>query len=307
MRVKSEKRFGYAGALFAATALLVWPAAGAENASIPALSGEWGRLNFNLEEPASGPGPITNTLRKPDGTIDDDLARIGDFNSPLLKPQAASILKKRGEYSRTGQSIPDMHNQCWPEPPPFTLTIQIEIQLIQTKDEVLLLYVNDHKVRHIRLNVPHPEHLVPSWQGDSVGHYEGDTLVVDTIGIKTGPFSSVDRYGTPFSEQMHVVERYRLIDGKAGAEAMRKHRRTFTASTAEPKFDAYGARVDPDTGQPALQVEVTVDDPGSFTKPWSGLVTYRRESEWPEMVCAESLRESSGPERVVPVAEKPDF
>jgi hypothetical protein len=308
MRIFSGKHLSHAAAGLISTAVLAWPATGAEKgASIPALSGQWGRTLFNLEEPPSGPGPITNTMRKANGTIDDNAGRVGDFTSPLLKPEAAEILRKRGEYSLTGESIPDNHNQCWPEPPPFTLTIQLEMQLLQQKDEVTLLYVNDHKVRHVRMNVPHPEPVTRSWQGDSVGHYEGDTLVVDTVGIKTGPFSSVDRYGTPFSEKLHVVERYHLIDGEAAAAAVRKHARTFNANAAPVRFDAYGAEVDLDTSQKGLQVEVTVDDPGSFTTPWSGLVTYQRESIWPEMVCAENLRESSGPERKVPVADKPDF
>ena len=308
MRNISGTHFSRTAVTFIGAAIFVWPAMGAEtDASIPPLSGQWGRTLFNLERPPSGPGPIGNTMKKADGTIDDNIARVGDFNSPLLKPEAAQILKQRGEYSLTGQSIPDNHNQCWPEPPPFTLTIQLEIQLLQTKDEVLLLYVNDHKVRHVRMNVPHPAHVTPTWQGDSVGHYEGDTLVVDTIGIKKGPFSSVDRYGTPFSEALHVVERYRLIDGKAAAEAIRKHRRTFTANDTPVRFDGYGAEIDLDTNQKGLQVEVTVDDPGTFTMPWSGLVTYQPETIWPEMVCAESLRESNGPERKVPVAAKPDF
>jgi len=308
MRIISGKYLSCAAIGFISTAILVWPAVGAEKAaSIPALSGQWGRTLFNLEDPPSGQGPLTNTMRRANGTIDDNAGRVADFNSPLLKPEAAQILKKRGEYSLTGESIPDNHNQCWPEPPPFTLTIQLEMQLLQRKDEVVLLYVNDHKVRHVRLNVPHPEHLTPSWQGDSVGHYEGDTLVVDTVGIKTGPFSSVDRYGTPFSEKMHVVERYSLIDGEAAAAAVRKHARTFNANAAPVRFDGYGAEVDLDPHKKGLQVEVTVEDPGSFTMPWSGLVTYQPETIWPEMVCAENLRESSGPERVVPVADKPDF
>jgi hypothetical protein len=307
MRIVSGNYFGGAAAGVIAAAIWTWPAMGSENVPIPQLSGQWGRTNFNLEEPPSGPGPIGNTMKKPDGTIDDDKARVGDFRSPLLKPEAAEILKQRGEYSLTGQSIPDNHNQCWSEPPPFTLTIQLEIQLLQTPDEVLLLYVNDHKVRHVRLNVPHPEHAMPTWQGDSVGHYEGDTLVVDTVGIKKGPFSSIDRYGTPFSEKLHVVERYRLIEGAVAAEAIRKHRRTFRTNDAPVRFDGYGAEIDLDAKQKALQVEVIVDDPGAFTMPWSGLVTYQPENIWPEMVCAENPLELSGPPRKVPVADKPDF
>ena len=62
----------------------------------------------------------------------------------------------------------------------------------------------------MRLNQPHPAQVMPSWYGGSVGRYEGDTL--DTIGIKIGPFAMVDVYGTPYTEALHVVERYRLID-----------------------------------------------------------------------------------------------
>ena len=50
--------------------------------------------------------------------------------------------------------------------------------------------------------------VTPAWYGDSVGHYEGDTLVIDTVGIKVGPFAMVDMYGTPHSAALHVVERY---------------------------------------------------------------------------------------------------
>jgi hypothetical protein len=57
--------------------------------------------------------------------------------------------------------------------------------------------------------------VIPSWYGDSVGHYEGDTLVIDTVGIKIGPFSMVDWYGTPHAEALHVVERYRLLEQAA--------------------------------------------------------------------------------------------
>jgi hypothetical protein len=57
----------------------------------------------------------------------------------------------------------------------------------------------------VRLNEPHPTRLTPSWYGDSVGHYEGDTLVIDTIGVKVGPFAMADMYGTPHSPALDVV------------------------------------------------------------------------------------------------------
>jgi hypothetical protein len=150
--------------------------------------------------------------------------------------------------------------------------------------------------------------VTPSWLGDSIGHYEGDTLVIDTIGIKPqGPLAVVDRYGTPHSDALHVVERYRLIDGAAAIEAVRKHRRTFTADPAQVQFDIYGAEFDWDPNKKGLEVEVTVDDPKIFTRPWTGILTYRPQTGWPEMVCSENLRESSGPDRDAPVDNTPDF
>jgi hypothetical protein len=293
---------------FVSAAMLVCTATGAENsASIPELSGHWSRTNFNLEQPESGPKFITNTLKKPDGTIDDDTARVGDYTNPILTPEAAKISREHGELSRTGKAISDAHNQCWPEPPPFTLTIQVEVLLLQRKDEVTLIYVNGQNVRHVRMNARHPPRVTPSWLGDSVGHYEGDTLVIDTVGIKPSHWPVIDRYGTPHSDALHVVERYRLIGGEEAAEVIRKHRREFTTAAAIPRFGIYGAEFDTDMSKKGLQVEVTVDDPKMFTVPWKGLVTYRPANGWPEMTCAESLTQSAGVESKLPVANKPDF
>jgi hypothetical protein len=50
----------------------------------------------------------------------------------------------------------------------------------------------------------HPAQVTPSWYGDSVGHYDGDTLVIDTLAVKIGPFSLVDWFGTPYTEALHV-------------------------------------------------------------------------------------------------------
>jgi hypothetical protein len=66
------------------------------------------------------------------------------------------------------------------------------VQLLQRPDSITMLYDEDHEVRRVRMNQPHPAQVTPSWYGDSVGHYEGDTLVIDTVGFKIGPFSAVD-------------------------------------------------------------------------------------------------------------------
>jgi hypothetical protein len=285
------------------------PNSGKENAtSIPDLSGIWGRW-FNLEPPSSGQGPIVSKLRRPDGSIIHSV--VGDYTNPILRPEAAVTVKKIGEMELSGTVLPNPHNQCWPEPTPFTLSIQLGMQLIQQKDKVVLLYLSDHQVRHVRLNVPHSVRAVPSWQGESVGHYEGDTLVIDTIGQKVGPLSMVDRYGTPFSGSLHVIERYRLIDGVIARDLQLKHESAyFGAGKSSPPANPYGrGEIDLDPTKPGLQVEITVDDPATFTTPWSALVTYRHvQGTWPEAVCAENTRGSgSSWVSLVPQALNPDF
>ena len=308
MRIGSLGRVRLVALGFVSAASLLVGSAGAQNSgAIPQLSGHWSRTNFNLEQPDTGPKFIANTLRHADGTIDDDTARVGDYTSPILTPEAARILREHAELSRTGKAISDPHNQCWPEAPPFTLTIQIEMLLLQTKNEVTLIYVNGQNVRHVHLDRGHPAKLTPTLLGDSVGHFEGDTLVIDTVGIKPSQWPVIDRYGTPHSDALHVVERYRLIDGAEAAAAVRKHRRTFTTADAIPRFGIYGAQFDPDLSKKGLQAEVTVEDPKMFTTPWKGLVTYRPSDNWPEMTCAESQTTSAGVESHLPVANKPDF
>jgi len=141
--------------------------------------------------------------------------------------------------------------------------------------------------------------------GDSVGHYEGDTLVIDTVGVKTArPFGMVDVYGTPYTEALHVVERYRLIDYEAAMEAWE---RNLTENTPLDFPDA-GLVIDADFKGKSLQLQFTVDDAGVFTVPWSASMTYRRAlGEWPESVCAENIQWYSGMNAAVPQADRPDF
>jgi hypothetical protein len=94
------------------------------------------------------------------------------------------VVKKFGEISLAGITYGNPSNQCWPEPMPFIFK-RIAMQMIQQPDKVTILYGEDHEVRRVRLSEPHQTPVTPSWYGDSVGHYEGDTLVVDTVGVKT--------------------------------------------------------------------------------------------------------------------------
>jgi hypothetical protein len=276
----------------------------------PDLSGQWGRDMMFFEPPPSGPGPIIRAERKADGTlvlVDRCCTAtgrwLGDHTSPILKPEAEAAVRKFGDLLFKGAVPPDLHNTCWPEPPPFVLSTHFAVQILQQRDEVILLYLIN-TVRHVRLNEPHPENLAPSWQGHSIGWYEGDTLVIDTVGIKVTPPSTVDLFGTPHSKALHVVERYRLIDGETAAETQRKHGAVY-----RPGFLPYGrSDVDQDTGKKGLQVEFTVEDEGVFTTPWSGQVTYRRliGDYWPEAVCAENPF-FLGSDAAMPTAHMPDF
>ena len=288
MRFIARKYFHHAVLRLTLAATFVWPAFAAETTSVPNLSGIWGRW-FNFEPPSSGPGPVVSKLRRPDGSIIQSV--VADFTNPILRPDAAEVGKKNGELELSGIVIPNPHNQCRPEPTPFALSIQLGMQIIQRKDEITLLYLSDHQVRQVRMNVPHSDHPTPTWQGESVGHYEGDTLVVDTISQKVGPLSMVDRFGTPFSAALHVIERYRLIDGATARDLQLKHESTYfgVGITSPPNYPYGRGNIDPDATKPGLQVEITVDHPAIFTTPWSGLVTYRHaQGEWPEAVCAEN-------------------
>ena len=222
-------------AVLACAAMLAWPSRAAENAgSIPNFSGLWARTSLGYESPQSGRGPIENRMRRPNGA--SNLSHLlGDYTDPILKPEAAEILRRRGEISLTGAAFPQPSNQCLPYPPPYISSNNQEIELLQEKGRVTILNMFDQQVRHVRLNAQHSAHPTASWYGESVGHYENDTLVVDTIGIKVGPLSMVDIYGTPFSAALHVVERFRLVDAetaKAFADRERAKTARWRAKTA---------------------------------------------------------------------------
>ena len=158
------------------------------------------------------------------------------------------------------------------------------MQIFQHPDRLTMIYEQDHEVRQIRMNASHPDHVTPSWYGNSVGHYEGDTLVIDTIGTRTNrPFAMIDLYGTPYTPALHVVERYRLVpyeEAKDGIDRDAKENR-------RP-----GQGIDRNYRGKYLQLEFTVEDPGVFTTPWRETVTYGRGSdEWPETACAENRHE----------------
>jgi hypothetical protein len=173
------------------------------------------------------------------------------------------------------------------------------MKMFQQADKITMIYMIDHQIRHVRMNAQHPAKLTPSWYGDSVAHYEGDTLVIDTVGIKAGPFAMIDWYGTPFTAALHVVERYRLLDYEAAKDGLERDPRENQRNQTD---------YDPNYRGKHLQLQFTVEDPGVFTTPWTATVTYGRLNGWLENVCAENPNKY-GTERdaQVPTAAKPDF
>jgi hypothetical protein len=282
-------------------------AASSPDLSRPDLSGAWAHSALNgLELPLSGPGPVRNRSRErtgPQAGVGKRHQLVGDYTNPILQPWAAEAVKKFGEMSLAGEGYPTPRNQCWPEQVPFVFA-NYGMQILQQPDKITILYPFDHQFRQVRLNQPHPAPVTPSWYGDSVGHYEGDALVVDTIGIKVGPFSMIDWFGTPFTEALHVVERYQLLDYEA------------TKAAIERDAKEHYQQANPDNGPAAdlsykgkgLQIEVTIEDEGAFTTPWSATVTFRRaRDERLELVCAENTQWYPGVHSAVPTADKPDF
>jgi hypothetical protein len=301
MRAISGKYLRRAAVGFLSAAMLVLPAIGSEKAAIPDFSGTWrhGSLPW-LVPPASGPGPVTNKARRQDNGESDYGLLVGDYTNPILQPWAADVVKKKGELSLAGEVFPSPANQCWPEPPPF-LFKHMAMQMLQARDEIVMIFNEDHEVRHVRMNVPHPARLTPSWHGDAVGHYEGDTLVIDTVGIKADrKFAMIDLFGTPYTGKLHVVERYQLAD----LDAVKGDLERGLKENWRP-----GGPANPNYKDKYLKVQFRIEDEGAFTTPWTATMVYLRDHlEWPEVACAENTRgfyhdKDAG----VPRADKPDF
>ena len=173
IRMRSPRRFSAKTIAFIfSAAAFVTPAMATDSGSpLPGLSGQWGRDMLFFEPPPSGPGPVISAVRKANGAI---VARdpccatgnpggwLGDHSNPILKPEAAAAVKKYTELVVSGRAAADLHNSCWPEPPPFVMALHFAVNIVPRRDEVTLLYLLNNTVRRVRLNAPHPENLTPS-------------------------------------------------------------------------------------------------------------------------------------------------
>jgi hypothetical protein len=262
---------------------------------------QWGRNSKDFDAMPSGPKPLKNMNRDETGAADDH-ALVGDYRNPILTPYAAAIVKQKGEQALAG-GFPNSRDQCRPIAPPFTFAIQFDFQILQKKNgDLAFVYHDNNEFRAIRMNGAHPVKVVPSPTGDSVGHWEGDTLVIDTVGVKVDEFTSIDRFGTPQTEAMHIVERYRLIDGaQARADVARYEK---SEGTIGGRVDGYDR-----AAKKGLRLEVTMEDPKVFTQPLTGVVNYLPlRSGWREYICADNPVEHYKDEWVgLPTASRPDF
>lgn len=230
----------------------------------------------DFKPPASGPGPVTFDKAHPyvpNGRAEPASFRIADVTNPNLKPWAVEQMKKSNADVLAGKFAFTPKSTCWPASVPGVLLLNFEpMYIIQTPKVVWMIWEYDNQVRRIYLNQKHTPNVKPSWYGESVGHYEGDTLVVDTVGISDKTY--VDDYRTPHTDQLHVVERFRMING---------------------------GRV--------LEVDFTVEDPGTFNMAWSAKQIYNRTPRRAQMenICAENVDLFAYEKPPSPEAQKPDF
>ena len=218
------------------------------------------RLFNDFAQPATGIGPMTDDPATP--YVNNEVARqmriqptyrVADLNSAAarnLMPWARESLRLQNELVLKGENGTTREARCWETGvPAFHLNPGV-MHIIQAPKEVVLMLTG--RVRRIRLDVPHSANPKPTWYGESVGRYEGDTLVVDTIGFNGKTF--VDSYRTPHTDKLHVVERWRMIDdGKQ------------------------------------IEVRVTVEDPEAFKEPWTSFRRFGRvQQTLAEFVCQEN-------------------
>jgi hypothetical protein len=220
-------------------------------ASAPDLSGVWvrdpGRISA-FEFPRN-PAPLT-----PWGANKFSTARNTHGPSPVIDMA-----------SNTDPFL----KACEPLGVPRVLLANHPFKMIPVKGEMIVLYERSHDFREIYMDGrEHPKDLDPSWWGHSIGKWEGDALVIDTIGLDDRTW--LDYQGLPHSDALHVIERYR--------------------------------RADHDT----LQLDLTIDDPKAYTKSWSVNYVYKLKS-WDigEEICTLSSEKSFDQGIVNPASATP--
>jgi hypothetical protein len=148
---------------------------------------------------------------------------------PWAEAERQKYLERRG--------IDDPIGRCMMPGVPRTTGMPMPIQFSQSPKQLIILYEAYHAYRVIPFDAPHPKDIEPSFMGDSVAHWDGDTLVVDVVGFNTQTW--ISGVGSIHTDKLHVTERYRFVD--------------------------------PQT----VVLEATVEDPAALTRPWKQYFTLR--------------------------------
>ena len=263
----------------AVAAVLAFAASAQQSEAPPDFaSANFGWVTMRNVTPMPGsPPPVGQEPSRPlvaNNTGQQPTFPYANLNNSNLTPFALEGLKKANAMSDAGFAMYSRASRCWAVGVPLAINSVVQpIFFVQTPKEITTISQGDQIVRHIYMNVPHSANPKPSWYGESVGHYEGDTLVVDTIAQDTRTF--IDNFRTPHSDRLHVVERYRLTEGGK-----------------------------------TLEVQVMIEDPASFIKPVQLLMHYRKaQGGIIESRCAdgESFNPFGQKEEPIPKADRPDF
>lgn len=166
-------------------------------------------------------------------------------------------------FSKSGHGRDEMdpRTKCLPVGPTPMMNYPYPFEIIQIPGRVIMLYEWDHWVRQIWIDGRgHPSDLEPRWMGHSIGKWDGDTLVIDTVNLKDRNW--LDGQGHVHSDALHIVERLK--------------------------------RVAPDT----LEDEITFDDPKAYTKPWTAKAIMKLHPKWEigeDVICEDRLVNKSAP------------
>jgi hypothetical protein len=191
------------------------------------------------------------------GSNDTDTPRVTNFDPAKMAPFQPGA-EARFRQKPTGDVRHDDPTElCLPDGHPREALAPYATQFVQTPDTLVILYEYMHFFRVIPINKPHPADLDPTFMGDAVARWDGDTLVIDTIGLREWTLSASNGW---HSDALHTIERLHHLD---------------------PVTVAY---------------EITIDDPKIFTKPWSQEFQMRLHPSWKllEQVCEENNRCEAG-------------
>jgi hypothetical protein len=231
--------------------------------------------------PLSGAGPVQQDPAHPYVSNDEfrvtgkqPTERLADLSNPILQPWAREVIRKRNEEVLAGKARATPNASCWPKGVTgFLLSPMTQpMYFIQGRSEVAMILTHSNDVRHIHLADRHSANVKTSWYGESIGHYEGDALVVDTIGLDDRTW--LDGFATPHTKALHVIERLHLIEG----------------------------------GE-VLEANLHIEDPGAFTMPWDAIQRYRQFEAAVRKVPIERLTQLAsvpeGPLTEIACAENP--